>query len=367
MNIKEQLHTLTPYQPGKSMDEVKRELGLDKIIKLASNENPYGCSKAVNEAVIKQMEKASTYPDGYATNVRTALANHLNVDEKQLIFGNGSDEVIQMVCRSLLYPGKNTVMATPTFPQYKHNATIEGAEIREVPLNSEGNHNLDEMLNAIDENTAVVWLCSPNNPTGTYISNERLRNFLTQVPNTTLVVIDEAYSEYATAPDYPKTIELLQSYKNVLITRTFSKAYGLASFRIGYGIGNQEFIKMIEPVREPFNGNSFAQVAATAAIGDQSFIEDCVQKNKEGLSLFYKFCNENNMNYFQSEGNFILIDVEVDSDVVFQHLLKHGYIVRSGKALGFPTHLRITIGTNEQNEEIISILSDYFAKRVVNN
>ena len=366
MNIKEQLHTLTPYQPGKSMDEVKRELGLEKIIKLASNENPYGCSKAVNEAVIKQMEKASTYPDGYATNVRKALANHLKVDEKQLIFGNGSDEVIQMVCRSLLYSGKNTVMATPTFPQYKHNATIEGAEVREIPLDLDGNHNLEEMLNAIDENTAVVWLCSPNNPTGTYISKNQLEAFMNQVPSNTLVVIDEAYCEYATAADYPKTIELLNTYNNVLITRTFSKVYGLASFRIGYGIGNQAFINMIEPVREPFNGNAFAQVAATAAIGDQSFIEDCVEKNKEGLSLFYTFCNEKNLHYFPSEGNFILIDVKEDSDIVFHYLLKHGYIVRSGKALGFPTHLRITIGTKEQNDEIISILSDYFAQRAAN-
>ncbi|WP_096153782.1 MULTISPECIES: histidinol-phosphate transaminase [Bacillus] len=359
MKIKEQLHTLTPYQPGKSMDEVKRELGLEKITKLASNENPFGCSEQVKIAVTKQIEKASTYPDGYATDLRKKLSNHLQIGEKQLIFGNGSDEVIQMVCRSLLYSGKNTVMATPTFPQYKHNATIEGAEVREIPLDNEGNHDLIAMLNAIDENTAVVWLCSPNNPTGTYISNEQLEAFINQVPSTTLVVIDEAYCEYATASDYPNTIKLLTSYKNVLITRTFSKVYGLASFRIGYGISTEDFIKKIEPVREPFNGNSFAQVAATAAIGDQLFIKNCVQKNKEGLSQYYTFCNENNLNYYPSEGNFILIDVEEDSDVVFQYLLQHGYIVRSGKALGFPTHLRITVGTHNQNEEIITILSDY--------
>ncbi|WP_223702036.1 histidinol-phosphate transaminase [Sutcliffiella deserti] len=364
MDIKKQLLSLTPYQPGKTMEEVKRELGLDKIIKLASNENPFGCSKNVTNAILLQMEKAAAYPDGYARQLRTTLASHLDVSEQQLIFGNGSDEVIQIVCRALLDSGKNTIMATPTFPQYKHNAIIEGAEVREVPL-KDGYHQLQQMLDQIDGNTAIVWLCSPNNPTGTYINELKLSDFLQKVPATCLVVLDEAYYEYVTAEDYPDTLKLLDSYPNLLITRTFSKAYGLASFRIGYGVANEELINRIEPVREPFNTNSIAQVAATAGVLDQEFIKECVQKNKEGLDQFYSFCQEMNLAYYPSEGNFILIDFKTDADIVFHYLLTKGYIVRSGKALGFPTSLRITIGKQDQNEEIISLLKEYQLKQAM--
>ncbi|HYK73530.1 MAG TPA: aminotransferase class I/II-fold pyridoxal phosphate-dependent enzyme, partial [Pseudoneobacillus sp.] len=192
MNLKKQLLSLKPYQPGKSIDEVKKQFGLENIIKLASNENPFGCSPAVMNS-IKNIEKPySLYPDGYSTDLRTALANFLNVSPEQLMFGNGSDEVIQIISRSLLDSNSNTVMASPTFPQYKHNAIIEGAEIREVPLIN-GDHDLHGMLNAIDENTNVVWVCSPNNPTGTYINKNQITLFLDQVPSNVLVVLDEAY------------------------------------------------------------------------------------------------------------------------------------------------------------------------------
>ncbi|CAG9622647.1 histidinol-phosphate transaminase [Sutcliffiella rhizosphaerae] len=364
MDVKKQLLNLTPYQPGKPMDEVKRELGLERIVKLASNENPYGCSPKVQKAILEQLTNAATYPDGYARMLRETLASQLGVKEKQLIFGNGSDEVIQIISRALLSHDKNTVMPTPSFPQYKHNAVIEGAEIREVPLKN-GYHQLDEMLRQIDEKTAIVWLCSPNNPTGTYINNELLISFLNQVPAHTLVVIDEAYKEYVTAVDYPESINLLKDYPNLLITRTFSKAYGLASFRIGYGIAQENLLQRIEPVREPFNTNSMAQAAATAGLTDQAFINECKNKNKEGLKQYYNFCEEMNLAYYKSEGNFILIDFQTDADELFQFLLKKGYIVRSGMALGFPTCLRITVGTFEQNNEIISYLREYKMKQAI--
>lgn len=364
MDIKKQLLSLTPYQPGKSMEEVKKEFGLDEIVKLASNENPFGCSSNVKKVMMEQLEKAATYPDGYARQLRVTLASHLAISEQELIFGNGSDEVIQIICRALLHHGKNTVMATPTFPQYKHNAIIEGAEVREV-LIRDGHHQLDEMLAHIDENTAIVWLCSPNNPTGTYIMEEKLLDFIQQVPKSTLIVVDEAYKEYVTAVDYPETLELLKEYPNLLITRTFSKAYGLASFRIGYGVANKELIQLLEPAREPFNTNSLAQVAATAALLDQAFIKACVQKNKEGLQQFYSFCQEANLGYYESEGNFILIDFATDADKLFHHLMTKGFIVRSGTALGYPSCLRITIGTAKQNEEIISHLKEYKLKQAI--
>ncbi|MCM3410800.1 histidinol-phosphate transaminase [Metabacillus litoralis] len=358
MRVKEQLLSLKPYQPGKPMEEVKKEYNLTKVVKLASNENPYGCSPKAKQAIVDELNQLAIYPDGYSAELRTKLAAHVGVKEQELIFGNGSDEVVQIICRALLSPDTNTVMATPTFPQYKHNAVIEGSEIREVPL-VDGNHDLENMLLQIDEKTTVVWVCTPNNPTGTYVTKNSLLNFLNKVPKHVLVVVDEAYYEYVLAEDYPETVEFINDYPNLMILRTFSKAYGLASLRIGYGIANAELIQKIEPAREPFNTSRVAQVAAIAALDDAEFVEECRGKNKEGLQQFYRFCEELKLPYYPSEGNFILIDFNRDSDEVFNALLKKGYIVRSGNALGFPTHLRITVGDRQQNEEIIEALREF--------
>ena len=358
MQIKEQLLSLKPYQPGKPIEEVKKEFNLTKVVKLASNENPYGCSEKAKQAILDELDKLAIYPDGYSALLRTQVAKHVGVNDEELLFGNGSDEVVQIICRALLSPQKNTVMATPTFPQYKHNAVIEGAEIREVPL-VDGDHNLDEMLNQIDENTTVLWVCTPNNPTGTYVKKQELIDFLSKVPKHVLVVVDEAYYEYVVAEDYPQTVPLLKDYPNLMILRTFSKAYGLAALRVGYGIANADLIRKIEPAREPFNTSRVAQAAAIAALEDPEFVSECSDKNKQGLQQFYQFCEDLNLDFYPSEGNFILIDFKRDSDEVFNALLKKGYIVRSGNALGFPTHLRITVGTEQQNAEIIEILKEF--------
>jgi histidinol-phosphate aminotransferase len=358
LQVKEQLLKLKPYQPGKPIEEVKKEFNLTKVVKLASNENPYGCSKKAKQAILDELDQLAIYPDGYSALLRTHVAKHVGVNEEELIFGNGSDEVVQIICRALLNPQTNTVMAAPTFPQYKHNAVIEGAEIREVPLVN-GDHDLDAMLSQIDENTTVLWVCTPNNPTGTYVKKQVLIDFLSNVPKHVLVVVDEAYYEYVVAEDYPQTVPLLRDYPNLMILRTFSKAYGLAALRIGYGIANADLIQKIEPAREPFNTSRVAQAAAIAALEDPEFITECINKNKQGLKQFYQFCEELKLDYYPSEGNFILIDFKRDSDEVFQALLKKGYIVRSGNALGFPTHLRITVGTEQQNSEIIEILRDF--------
>lgn len=358
MEIKQQLHTLQPYQPGKPIEEVKRQYGLEKIVKLASNENPFGYAKGVKEAIIKCIDEVNLYPDGSAKNLRESISKHLEVSENQLIFGNGSDEVIQTICRALLTPETNTVMASHTFGQYKHNAIIEGASVREVELIN-GFHDLKGMLEEIDENTRVVWVCNPNNPTGTYIEKEALFSFVKKVPSTTLIVIDEAYYEYVQADDYLETIPLLEQFPNLIILRTFSKIYGLASLRIGYGVGNAEFIKKLEPVREPFNTSRFAQAAAIASISDQEFVSSCNKKNREELQKFEDFCQRYNLAFYPSQCNFILIDFEpLEGNYVFQYLLERGYIVRSGNALGFPTCVRITVGQPEDNAGIIELLSE---------
>ncbi|MBW7649565.1 histidinol-phosphate transaminase [Anoxybacillus sp. ST4] len=362
MKVKQQLQQLKPYQPGKPIEEVKREYGLETVIKLASNENPYGCSPLVHDAIVSELDHLALYPDGYSRSLREALAAHLGVEGKQLIFGNGSDEIVQIICRAFLQKGTNTVMATPTFPQYRHNAIIEGAEVREIPLR-DGHHHLEAMLEAIDDNTRVVWICSPNNPTGTYVNDASLRSFLANVPKHVLVVIDEAYYEYVQAEDYPNTVALLQQYENIMILRTFSKAYGLAALRIGYGVAHEHVLRAIEPAREPFNTSRLAQVAALAALNDQPFIQQCVQKNKQGLNQFYAFCDQHGLRYYKSEGNFILIDFGFSGDEVFTYLLQRGIIVRSGCALGFPTAVRITVGSTEQNEIIIHALTNMLKER----
>lgn len=359
---KRQLKGLTPYKPGKPIEEVKKELGLKEVIKLASNENPHGSSQLVKEAIQKELSQLHIYPDGYAASLRNAVAKHLNVDEKELVFGNGSDEVVQMICRTYLEKGTNTVMATPTFPQYRHNAVIEDAEVREVPL-KDGKHQLDEMLNAIDEQTRIVWVCSPNNPSGEHVTENELSDFLNRVPENVLVVVDEAYEEYVTATDFHDSLAALPQYKNLVILRTFSKAYGLAALRVGYGVANTEVIQTIEPSREPFNTSRVAQAAAIAALEDQKFIDDCREENEKGRELYYDFCRKYDLTVYPSQGNFVLIDFEVPSDEVFEHLLKKGYIVRSGSALGLPTSLRITVGSEEQNKEIISHLEQFIKER----
>ncbi|MBS4191031.1 histidinol-phosphate transaminase [Bacillus sp. FJAT-49705] len=364
MKWKQQLLELTPYQPGKSIDDVMRQYGLEKIVKLASNENPFGCSEKVIAAIKCSAASFPIYPDGYATNLREALVNHFNLSPAQFIFGNGADNIIQIISRAFLSSETNTVMAKQTFSQYKHNAVIDGAEIKEIPL-IDGEHDLNGMLEAIDEKTAVVWVCNPNNPTGTYISENRLKAFIEKVPSDTLIVVDEAYVDYVVADDYCESIKLLDQFPNLIILRTFSKIYGLASLRVGYGISHPEIIKTLEPAREPFNVNTIGQAAAKAAIEDQPYAEICKQKNREGLEQFYRFCEENGLDYYPSQANFILIDFKKDGNAVFQFLLEHGFIVRSGKALGFPTSVRVTVGSKEQNEGVIQAMVKLISEKTV--
>ncbi|PYZ98415.1 histidinol-phosphate transaminase [Alteribacter lacisalsi] len=355
MLVKESMKGLTPYQPGKPVDEVKRELGLDKVVKLASNENPYGCSPLAKEAITQALTDVAVYPDGYAQKLRTKVAGRLKVSEKQLLFGNGSDEVILILCRALLSKGDNIVTAVPTFPQYRHNAVIEGAAVKEIPVVN-GAHNLDAMREAIDEHTKIVFVCNPNNPTGNSIGKEAFTRFLESVPEHVIVVSDEAYYEYVTEEDYPDTVPMIAKHKNLVVLRTFSKAYGLASLRIGYGVGDEAFMQSLDPAREPFNTSTIAQMAAYYSLEDDRFLEDCRQKNREGIEMFEEFCREEGLHCYPSQGNFVLIDLGVPGTDIFNRLLKAGYIVRNGEALGFPTSARITVGTREQNEEIIAEL-----------
>lgn len=361
MYIKDQVKKLTPYKPGKTVDEVKKELGLSEIIKLASNENPFGCSAKVGEELTANAMNYAIYPDGGGSVLRNALTEFYQLPGDQFILGNGSDEIIQIISRAMLDASKNTVMATPTFPQYKHNAVIEGAEVTEVPL-VDGRHDLDKMAQAVNSDTAVIWVCSPNNPTGVSISDQELKRFLDSIPSDVVIVLDEAYFEYVTADDYYDALELINHYPNLIVTRTFSKAYGLAGFRVGYGIAQPELIQALEPVREPFNTNSLAQQAAAAAMKDQAFIQYCKEQNRSGIEKFERFCHEHKLNFFPTQGNFILVHFNKDANEMFEALMKKGIIARSGHALGYPESLRITIGTDEQVDKTLKAIEEIISQ-----
>ena len=364
MKWKQQINGMKAYQPGKPMEEVKREFGLEEVVKLASNENPYGFSPKVKAALNSDNTNHAIYPDGYAQGLRTAVANFLNVKETQLMFGNGSDDLIAIVTRALLYPGVNTVMATPSFSQYQLNAIIEGAGVKKVPL-KDGKHDLQAMLEAIDEKTSIVWVCNPNNPTGTIVSDEELQKFLKEVPSDVLVVLDEAYYEYVDSPQYKDTLHFINEYTNVIIMRTFSKAYGLASFRVGYAIAPEEVIAKLEPIRPPFNNTILSQNLAQIALDDQEFIEQCKEQNEQGKKQFVAFCEKHALHYYPSQTNFILFEIKADSDVVFSEMMKRGFIIRSGNALGAPGYIRVTIGTAEQNRTFLSLLEEVLQEQGV--
>ncbi|MEO4053162.1 histidinol-phosphate transaminase [Solibacillus sp. CAU 1738] len=364
MRWKQQIQGMKAYQPGKPIDEVKEMYGLEEVIKLASNENPYGSSPKVKALLQSDATNHAIYPDGYAQNLRTAVANHLQVKENELIFGNGSDDLIAIITRALLYPGVNTVMADPSFSQYGHNAEIEGAEVRKVPL-IEGRHNLHAMLEAIDDKTSVVWVCNPNNPTGTIVTDEELKAFLAKVPSDVLIVLDEAYIEYVNDPTYKDTLPYYKQYPNLILLRTFSKAYGLASFRVGYGIAQEEVIAKLDPIRAPFNNTVLGQAVAIVALEDQEFIDFCREENEKGKAQYVAFCEKHNLNYYPSQTNFILFEVKADSNVVFEEMMKRGFIIRSGAALGAPGYIRVTIGTEDQNAKFLLLLEEVLTEQGV--
>jgi len=354
MNPKPHIVDLPVYKPGKPIEEVKKEYGLEKVIKLASNENPYGSSPSAKAAIMAELDNLYLYPDGSSVDLTAALASHLGVKSENIIFGCGSDEIIALIARAFLMPGDESIMADQTFSVYKSNADIEGAVSIEVPLLN-GTHDLAAMLAAVSDKTKVIWICNPNNPTGTFVPEPELRSFLDAVPGQVMVVLDEAYFEYATDLSYPDGIKLLDRYPNLVVLRTFSKIYGLAALRIGYGIGNPGIIRLINQVREPFNTSRIAQAAALASLGDQEYVQECRRLNAGGgLQLQAEF-QRLELIHFPSQGNFIMVDVRVPATEIFESLLRKGVIVRAGHRL-YPTWIRVTVGSREQNKAFIAAL-----------
>lgn len=340
------LKEMSPYQPGKSAEDIMLEYDIDKIIKLASNENPYGYSPALRDSIRDFSFDFEFYPDGYATNLRQKISETFNISDEQIVFGSGSDEIIQIIARTFLQPGTHTIMATPTFPQYRHHSLIEGANITEVPV-IDGEHDLEQMIAEVNDQTKVIWLCTPNNPTGLSIAPKAFTDFMERCPKNILVVLDEAYYEFQDPAYDLKAIEKLEQYDNLITLRTFSKAYGLAGLRVGYAISSKTIAQQLNIVRGPFNTSNIAQKAATIAFEDKQFIADTFTKNKKVKEDFYLFLETIGWDYYKTEANFILVKTPASGEHLFNFLIKHGYIVRPGELLGYPKTVRITIGEKD--------------------
>lgn len=359
MSIKcrEEIRGLSPYMPGRPIEDVKKEYGLDEVIKLASNENPLGCSADVLKT-IRNTDSLELYPDGNCTALKEKLAKRLNLSCEEIILTNGSDEMVDMLAKTFINSGDEVIMSTLTFPRYNSVTTMMGAKPVVVPL-KDWTYDLDGMFKEITDKTKFVWLCNPNNPTGTIFTEKELFKFLDSVPKDIIIVYDEAYREYVSRDDYPHDTEkLLKKYPNLIIMRTFSKVYGLAALRIGYTLASKEIIKDIEKIRCPFNVNSIAQNAAIAALNDQEFVNKSYNMNLEGKKYLYEQFDKLKLDYKATETNHIFINVGKDSDFVFEELQKRGVIIRPF----MDSYIRVTIGTMEQNKVFIEKLKEVLSK-----
>ena len=305
INYRKPIAPLEPYVPGKPIDDVKREFGLKSVVKIASNENPYGFSQAAKDAVVASISSAMIYPDGYCTKLRNALSKKLGVAPEQLVFGAGADEIIAMVGKVFINEGDECITGSITFSQYEATVVAMGGKMVFADLKDD-TYDLDAILSKITDKTKVIFIANPNNPTGTAFGDAAQRAFLAKVPSNILVIMDEAYSEYADMPDFPKTLEYLNEYKNVMLMKTFSKIYGLASFRVGYGVACPEIITLFEKIRCPFNVSSQAQEAALAALGDENFVFESNRKNVLTRNFVYAELEKADIEYIETQANFLI-------------------------------------------------------------
>lgn len=350
------LEKLEPYVPGRPVEEVQLSYGLTRVIKMASNENPWGPSPMALEAMKRELDRVAMYPEGSCSQLRGALARRLGVTQDMITVSNGGDNVLMMIAQAFVEPGDQVVMATPTFPIYRSATLLMGGEPVEVPLR-DFTHDLEAMARAVGPKTKAVVICNPNNPTGTVVSREQLEAFLEQVGPAVLVVLDEVYREFAQAEDFPDGVELLKRGKTLVTVRSFSKLYGLAGLRVGYGVGPRELIEAINRVREPFPVNRLAQAAALGALEDEEFrrwviTETCKARKELALGL-----GALGLRCLESHTNFLFVDLQRDSQEVFEALLSRGIIIRPGGIWRTPTWCRITVGRPEENRQLLEALS----------
>lgn len=354
--LRKEVLSLPVYRAGKPISEVKRELGLEQVIKLASNENPLGCSPSVKKVLLDLVNEAQMYPDASNYELKNELASVLNVNPENIFCSTGSDALIKVIAAAFLNEEDQAVMAEVTFSRYDSAVKLMGGESILVPMKDNA-LDLEAMVNCITDKTKIIWLCNPNNPTGTIFTARDLNRVFSRIPSNVMVIMDEAYIEYVTNMGFPDSIELMRNHPNVIILRTFSKAYGLAGLRVGYGIANEELVNYLNSIIGPFDVNLFAQKAASAALKDRDFLKLVQHTNINGRDYLYGEFDKLNLPYIKTNTNFIMVNTKTDDKTVFQELLKLGVIIRPGYLLGMEGWLRVTIGTQEQNEKFISALT----------
>ena len=352
------VRSIAPYQPGKPIAELAREMGLDErtIVKLASNENPRGIGPRTRAAIDAALAEVARYPDGNGFELKQALARRYGVDMGSIVLGNGSNDVLELVALAFLGPGRAAVYSQHCFAVYPLATQARGARPIVVAAKDYG-HDLDAMAKAIDDETYVVWIANPNNPTGTFAKGEQVEAFLRKVPERVLVVLDEAYNEYLAPELRADSVKWLKRHPNLVITRTFSKAYGLAGLRVGYAFAHASVADIMNRVRQPFNVNSIALAAATAALDDMEFVARSYAENLHGMRQLEEGARNLGLDFIPSHGNFLTIRVGKAAEI-FKRLLRRGVIVRPvGGAYQLPEHLRVTIGTAQENEKFLAALA----------
>jgi histidinol-phosphate aminotransferase len=359
---KEYIQSIRPYEPGKPIKEVERELGLRHVVKLASNENPLGPSRKAMRAMRRAIREMHLYPEGTCFYLLKRISEELGVEENQILIGNGSNEIIELLARGFLSKGDQVISSETTFLVYPILSQACGAEYVSVPMKG-FRYDLKGILNAVTEKTKIIFIANPNNPTGTYVTASEVEDFLASVPKDILVCFDEAYVDFVEAQDFPHMLFYIKSGRpNVVVLRTFSKSYGLAGLRVGYGLASPEMIGYLHKIRQPFNVNAMAQAAATAALEDRFFLWRTKRLVSRGRRYLSKWFKRLGLTWLPSQANFILFDTGQDADKVFEALLRQGIIVRSMKAYGLASWIRVTVGRRSQNAQFCRALKHYLEK-----
>jgi len=356
LKIKKWISGLPDYTPGRSIEEIKNKYGLKKVYKLASNENLYGLPEGLTEKICEEIRNVYYYPDADCSQIREKLGKIYGIPIEEIIIGSGSDQVIEMICDSFIDSGDNIVIADPTFPIYEKAALKCGGIAIKVPL-VDFRHDIKGLLAAVDAHTRIMFLTNPHNPAGTNITKEEFKYILDRLPEDILLVMDEAYYEYAMPDERINTTEYIAGRDNLMVLRTFSKMFCLAGLRIGYGMGSTEAIGALNKVRLPFNVSSIAQKAALYSLEHQDFVigvRESIHKQKQ---IYYNVLDKNGIGFIKSYANFILIKVGTDSGQITGELLKEGFIVRPGENLGFPGYIRVTISTDEVSAKFLEIFT----------
>lgn len=352
-SIGEGVKEIRPYQAGKNIEEVREEYELEKIVKLASNENPLGPAIQVIDAIQSEAKNISLYPDSESRELKSALAEKYQLEQEQIFLGNGSDEILDLLMTLILNPGDEVIQADPSFIKYELSVKSRGGSSVKVPLDKDYKHDLKAMEAAITDQTKAILICNPNNPTGTMLKKEEIEAFLENISEEILLIVDQAYYEYITAEDAFDGVELLSKYSNLMLIRTFSKVYGLAGMRIGYALANPELLQYLNRVRGPFNINSLAQKAAVTALKAESHVEICQNLNKKEKDFLYQKFEDLDLEYIKTEANFVMVNTEMPAEEVFQKLQQEGVIIRSGEQFGMESWIRVSVGTRADNEYFI--------------